>query len=152
MVSLPPGEGFFTQNQGQNGGCRPPRKRQAAALWRFSLTVYGRAGVPAACLALQDEGGRDVNLLLYCCWVGASGLDTPTGFASAVATVSSALTGHVADDAARDQLIGDESTSASPSNDLYVANRIGAGVLDYIYYYASLTDAEKTAFFEFDVI
>ena len=53
------------------GGAAP--EDPGAALWRFSLAVYGRAGVPAACLALQDEGGRDVNLLLYCCWVGASG-------------------------------------------------------------------------------
>lgn len=37
--------------------------------WGFSLTVYGRDGVAAACLRLQDRHGIDVNVLLYCCWV-----------------------------------------------------------------------------------
>lgn len=45
----------------------------AAEFWRFSLTVYGYPGVPPACLVLQDQFGRDVNLALYCCWLGASG-------------------------------------------------------------------------------
>lgn len=38
----------------------------SAAFWRFSLAVYRRPGVAAACLALQDECGLDVNLLLFC--------------------------------------------------------------------------------------
>jgi uncharacterized protein (TIGR02444 family) len=33
--------------------------------WRFSLDLYGRPGVAPACLALQDEAGADVNLVLY---------------------------------------------------------------------------------------
>ncbi len=45
----------------------------AAEFWRFSLTIYAEPDVPAACLVLQDEFGRDVNLALYCCWLGASG-------------------------------------------------------------------------------
>ena len=45
----------------------------AAELWRFSLAVYGRPGVAAACLALQDGPGLDVNLLLFCCWAGLRG-------------------------------------------------------------------------------
>jgi uncharacterized protein (TIGR02444 family) len=45
----------------------------AAAFWRFSLAIYARPGVAPACLVLQDEHGRDVNLALYCCWLGASG-------------------------------------------------------------------------------
>ncbi len=45
----------------------------AAEFWRFSLAVYGKPGVAPACLVLQDQFGRDVNLALYCCWVGASG-------------------------------------------------------------------------------
>jgi len=35
-----------------------------SAFWRFSLDVYGRPGVEAACLALQDGLGVDVNRLL----------------------------------------------------------------------------------------
>ena len=45
----------------------------AAEFWRFSLAIYGRPDVPPACLVLQDQFGRDVNLMLYCCWLGASG-------------------------------------------------------------------------------
>lgn len=41
--------------------------------WTFSLDVYGRGGVADACLRLQDRLGVDVNLLLFGCWVGASG-------------------------------------------------------------------------------
>lgn len=38
--------------------------------WEFSLAVYGRPGVPAACLALQDGRGIDVNILLFAAWAG----------------------------------------------------------------------------------
>lgn len=38
--------------------------------WDFSLAVYGRPGVPAACLSLQDRRGADVNLLLFAAWAG----------------------------------------------------------------------------------
>ena len=41
--------------------------------WDFSLRVYGSEGVAPACLALQEAHGIDVNLLLYCCWRGATG-------------------------------------------------------------------------------
>ncbi len=41
--------------------------------WDFSLRVYGSEGVPEACLVLQERHGIDVNVLLYCCWLGASG-------------------------------------------------------------------------------
>jgi uncharacterized protein (TIGR02444 family) len=42
------------------------------AFWRFSLAVYAAPGVQAACLALQDRLGLDVNLALFCAWVGVS--------------------------------------------------------------------------------
>ena len=41
--------------------------------WDFSLEVYGRDGVPGACLELQDAHELDVNVLLFCCWIGRSG-------------------------------------------------------------------------------
>jgi uncharacterized protein (TIGR02444 family) len=41
--------------------------------WEFSLAVYGRSGVPEACLGLQDRHDLDVNLLLFCCWAGSRG-------------------------------------------------------------------------------
>ena len=39
--------------------------------WRFSLAVYGQAEVAQECLALQQALGIDVNLLLFCAWLGA---------------------------------------------------------------------------------
>lgn len=45
----------------------------AAELWRFSLAIYAQPGVAPACLVLQDHDGRDVNVALYCCWLGVSG-------------------------------------------------------------------------------
>lgn len=40
-------------------------------LWSWSLRVYGRPGVAAACLEAQDRHGADVNLLLWAAWTGA---------------------------------------------------------------------------------
>ncbi len=42
----------------------------ANPFWDFSLAVYGRPGVPAACLSLQDGHGVDVNVLLFAVWAG----------------------------------------------------------------------------------
>ena len=39
--------------------------------WRFSLAVYKPADVAAECLALQEAVGLDVNLLLFCAWLGS---------------------------------------------------------------------------------
>ncbi|HEY2756733.1 MAG TPA: TIGR02444 family protein [Pseudolabrys sp.] len=41
------------------------------AFWRFSLAVYASDGVAQECLALQDSSKADVNLLLFCAWMGA---------------------------------------------------------------------------------
>ena len=48
-------------------------RRVAFPFWLFSGRTYGKRGVERACLALQDECGADVNLLLYCCWMGRQG-------------------------------------------------------------------------------
>jgi uncharacterized protein (TIGR02444 family) len=40
--------------------------------WDFSVRTYRTRGVPDACLALQNDHGADVNMLLYCCWTGAA--------------------------------------------------------------------------------
>lgn len=48
-------------------------KQASFAFWRFSLRTYRTPGVAAACLALQDSCGADVNLLLYGCWLGLGG-------------------------------------------------------------------------------
>jgi uncharacterized protein (TIGR02444 family) len=41
--------------------------------WRFSLNFYRQAGVAEACIALQDDCGVDVNLMLFVLWLAASG-------------------------------------------------------------------------------
>jgi uncharacterized protein (TIGR02444 family) len=44
--------------------------------WNFSLEIYAADGVSGACLDLQERRGCDVNILLFCCWLGASGRPT----------------------------------------------------------------------------
>ncbi len=41
------------------------KPREESPFWRFSLRFYSRPSVAAACLALQDEAGADVNLMLF---------------------------------------------------------------------------------------
>ena len=45
----------------------------SSPFWEFSLAHYELDDVPQACLALQDEFGLDVNLLLYAAWL--AGMD-----------------------------------------------------------------------------
>ena len=46
--------------------------------WNFSLELYAGDGVAEACLDLQERRGCDVNVLLFCCWLGATGRPTLT--------------------------------------------------------------------------
>ena len=41
---------------------------QGSPFWRFSLAFYRLPQVADACIALQEEAGVDVNLLLYLLW------------------------------------------------------------------------------------
>jgi uncharacterized protein (TIGR02444 family) len=41
--------------------------------WGFSLRIYSRPEVPPSCLALQDEGGADVNLVLFLLYLADCG-------------------------------------------------------------------------------
>jgi len=41
--------------------------------WRFSLRFYRQTGVSEACIALQDEYGVDVNLLLFLFFLASDG-------------------------------------------------------------------------------
>lgn len=43
------------------------------SLWDFSIAVYAAAGVADDYLGLQDRRGIDVNLLLFCGYMGAGG-------------------------------------------------------------------------------
>ncbi|HZU91370.1 MAG TPA: TIGR02444 family protein [Stellaceae bacterium] len=55
----------------------PPRASSRGdpdeAFWRFSLDFYRLPGVEGALIALQDQAGHDVNLILYALWLGWSG-------------------------------------------------------------------------------
>ena len=41
------------------------------SFWHFSLRTYAARGVADECLALQERYGIDVNVLLFCAWLGA---------------------------------------------------------------------------------
>ncbi len=47
--------------------------RLSTSLWDWARQAYGRPGVEAACLALQDEHGQCVSLLLWALWAGRDG-------------------------------------------------------------------------------
>jgi uncharacterized protein (TIGR02444 family) len=50
-----------------------PQTSRETPLWRFSLAFYRQPGVSEACIALQDDCGVDVNLLLFLFWLAAEG-------------------------------------------------------------------------------
>lgn len=41
--------------------------------WDYSLRLYSAPGVADSCIALQDEYGLDVNMLLFCAWCATEG-------------------------------------------------------------------------------
>jgi uncharacterized protein (TIGR02444 family) len=45
-----------------------PSSAQGSPFWRFSLRFYRQPKVADACIALQEEAGVDVNLLLFLLW------------------------------------------------------------------------------------
>ena len=46
----------------------PASPSAGSPFWRFSLRFYRRREVADACIALQEEAGVDVNLLLFLLW------------------------------------------------------------------------------------
>lgn len=70
----------------------PPHSGPEAAgdhpFWRFSLAVYGRAGVAEVVLALQERRGADVNVILFLLWRTAAGHDVSDTLLSRIAAVS----------------------------------------------------------------
>ncbi len=52
--------------------------------WAFSLALYQQPDVAPACLALQDDHGLDVNLLLFACYCAAQGQALSTANARVV--------------------------------------------------------------------
>ena len=45
----------------------------AEAFWSFSVALYDRPQISEACLALQDEHGVDVDLVLFALWCASRG-------------------------------------------------------------------------------
>jgi uncharacterized protein (TIGR02444 family) len=45
-----------------------PASSAGSPFWRFSLRFYRQPNVADACIALQEEAGVDVNLLLFLLW------------------------------------------------------------------------------------
>lgn len=45
----------------------------AEDFWAYSLALYCRQKVAAACLSLQERRGADVNLILAICWLASKG-------------------------------------------------------------------------------
>ena len=48
-----------------------PTQTETTPFWRFSLHFYRQPGVSDACIALQDDCGVDVNLLLFLLWLAS---------------------------------------------------------------------------------
>jgi uncharacterized protein (TIGR02444 family) len=51
----------------------PETSTSNTPFWRFSLNFYRQAGIAEACIALQDDCGVDVNLMLFLLWLAAGG-------------------------------------------------------------------------------
>ncbi len=51
----------------------------AVPFWDFSISLYSKPGVGAACLALQDRHEIDVNILMFCLWLADDGYPAATG-------------------------------------------------------------------------
>lgn len=59
--------------------------RSREALWPYALEVYGRPGVEALLLRLQDDHAQCIPFLLWSLWMAASGrsIDAPAAAACA---------------------------------------------------------------------
>src|SRR5690606_37744207 len=44
------------------------------SLWEFCLAIYSQPAIEQICLRLQDQGGANVNILLWLCWLADRGV------------------------------------------------------------------------------
>lgn len=66
----------------------PSRVMLEHPFWRFSLAVYGRAGVAETVLNFQDRRGAQVNVILFVLWLTAMGQDVSDILLSRAISVS----------------------------------------------------------------
>jgi uncharacterized protein (TIGR02444 family) len=64
------------------------------SFWDWAVGAYRGEGVADACLALQDEDGQNVPLLLWAAWLASEGF----GLGDALAAESAALARHWSDE------------------------------------------------------
>lgn len=64
---MPDGSGAGVRRQTRSASVTTGESR----FWTFSLAVYADPAVQQECLALQDDHSVDINLLLFCAFVGA---------------------------------------------------------------------------------
>ena len=50
------------------------------SLWQFALAAYGRDGMESVCLALQDQQGININVLLWSLWLDHNAVGFDRGF------------------------------------------------------------------------
>lgn len=48
-------------------------------LWQYACQLYSQVGVEAALLALQDDHGADINLILQALWLASEGKEWTSG-------------------------------------------------------------------------
>ncbi len=101
----------------------------AQALWAFALSRYQRPGVAEACLALQDEAGVDVLLLLAAAYLAECGVALDAARVAALQRCTGSL---------REELI-------APLRALRRRYRDGDDNADRQRLYASLKEAELAA-------
>lgn len=58
--------------------------------WSFSCEFYARPGVEVTLLALQDEDGLDVSILLFCLYAAARGVALDAALAASMNVVGAA--------------------------------------------------------------
>jgi uncharacterized protein (TIGR02444 family) len=66
------------------------QKEQGSPFWRFSLRFYRQPGVADACIALQDDCGVDVNILLFFLWLATARRCVPLAAAQDVCAKAAA--------------------------------------------------------------
>ncbi|MEH6451107.1 MAG: TIGR02444 family protein [Oleispira sp.] len=63
----------FATNRAENPLSEHLENTLDNGLWQYACQVYSQAGVEAALLALQDDHGADINLILQALWLASEG-------------------------------------------------------------------------------